>query len=73
MSKVVECLKGQIHKEQLKSLGLFNLEKKRLRGDFIPVYSFLKRDRRGVSADLFLVTSDRSQGNGMKICQGKFR
>lgn len=40
-TKMVECLKGWTHEEQLKSLRLF-LEKKRLKGDLIPVYNFLK-------------------------------
>lgn len=71
---MVEHSEGQIHEEQLTSLGLFSLEKKRLRGDIIPVYNFLKEDRWGTGGDLlFPVISDRSQGNGMKQCQGKFR
>ena len=35
---------------------------------------FLTGHSRGGAADLLsLATSDRTQGNGMKLCQGKFR
>ena len=45
-----------------------------LRGDFIAVYSFFRRGSGGGGADLLsLVTSDRTQGKGMKLCQGKFK
>ena len=53
---------------------MFSLEKRRLRGDLLTVHTFLKGGSAGGDADLLsLVTSNRTQGNGMKLCQGKFR
>ncbi|GAB0188298.1 hypothetical protein GRJ2_001295100 [Grus japonensis] len=73
-TKVVKGLKGKTYEEQLRSLGLFSLEKRRLRGDLMAVYPFLKEDSRGGGADLlFLLTSNRTRENGMKLRQGKFR
>jgi len=52
---------------------LFSSENRRLRGAFIAVYIFLKGSSGVGDADLFsLVTSDRTQRNGMKLYQGKF-
>ncbi|KAJ7426469.1 hypothetical protein BTVI_02033 [Pitangus sulphuratus] len=63
-------LEGKPYEELLKSLGLLGLEKRRLRGDFIGVYNFLVRGSGGSSTNLFtLVTSDRTQGNYMKLSQ----
>ena len=48
------------YEEQLRSLSLFILEKRRLRGDLVAVYNFRVRRRGGGDTDLFsLVTSDR--------------
>jgi len=45
-----------------------------LRGNFIALYTFLSRASRWRSADLFfLVSSDRTHGNGSKLHQEKFR
>lgn len=56
------------------TFALFSLEKRGLRGDPITVYSFLKGVSRGGGADLLsLVTSSRTQGNRMKMHQGRFR
>ena len=74
VTKAGKGIEGKTSEERLRSLGLFSLEKRRLRGALITVSTFLKGGSGGGGADLLsLVTSDRTQGNGMKLCQGKFR
>lgn len=62
-------MKEKPYEEQLRSPHFFSLEKRRLRIEFIAFSNFLMRGRRGTDIDLFpLVISDRTQGNGMKLC-----
>ena len=60
------------YEERLSNLGLFSLGKRRLRGDLINVYKYLRRGRRQTDeAKLFsVVQSNRS--NGLKLKRKKF-
>ena len=49
---MLKGLKGKTYKEQLRSLGLFSLEKRRLRGDLMAVCNLLTGGSGGGGADL---------------------
>lgn len=63
---MMKVLKGKTYVEWLRSLELFSLEKRKLRGDLMMACSFLMSGSRGTGDDLCsLMTSKRTQRNSM--------
>uniref|UniRef100_A0A8B9FU09 Reverse transcriptase domain-containing protein n=1 Tax=Amazona collaria TaxID=241587 RepID=A0A8B9FU09_9PSIT len=72
--KTIRGLEHLLYGYRLRKLGLLSLEKRRLCGDLIAAFQYLKRGYRDAGEGLFIRDcSERTRGNGFKLKQGKFR
>ena len=75
--RAIEMIRGLeylSYEDRLRELGLFSLEKRRLRGDLIASFQYLKGYYKKEENQLFTrIDSDRTRRNDFKLKEGRFK
>jgi len=71
---MIRGLEQLSYEERLRELGIFSVEKRRLQGDLVVAFQYLKGAHKQEGKQLFTrVDSDMTWGNGFKLRQGRFK
>ena len=72
--KMIRGLERLPCEDRLRELGLFSLEKRRLRGELIAAFQYLKGAYKQEGSKLFeRVDNSRTRGKSFKLKEGRFR
>lgn len=72
--KMVRGLEHISYEDRLRELWKFSMGKRRLQGDFIAAFQYLKGSYKNDGEGLFIwVNNDRTRGNGLKLKEDRFR
>ncbi|KFU84010.1 hypothetical protein M959_09492, partial [Chaetura pelagica] len=73
-TKMIKGLEHLCYEDRLRQLGLFSLEKRRLQGDLIAAFQYLKGAYKKAGEGLFTrESSDKTKYNYFKLKEGRFR
>uniref|UniRef100_A0A8D2L497 Reverse transcriptase domain-containing protein n=1 Tax=Varanus komodoensis TaxID=61221 RepID=A0A8D2L497_VARKO len=72
-TRLVASLQGMPYEARLRALGLFRLERRRLRGDMLATYRYVRGCHTEVGRDLFSPAEEgRMRSNGAKLREPRF-
>ena len=73
-TEMIRGLENLSYEDRLRELGLVSLEKRRLQGDLIAAFQYLKAASKKYGDRLFRrACCDRTRGNGFKLKEGRFK